>query len=212
MYTPYQLQFGRIARNKLLNLPLDPHLLSSLETETQLLKHHKFDVSDSETEEKGEDTLADEDQEGEEVYWRPVLTKVLLDNHPNSFTRKRRTALEENGITENVLQLRVILDSSNRQDGQQSERDDQENINEENVVAELLGNKYDRTCRNNVILSNNNNVFMLNIENVFRTCRNNVILSNNNNVFISYNNNVFMLNNKNVFRTCSNNVIMLQQL
>ena len=137
MYTPYQLQYGQMARNKMLNLPLDPHLLSSLETETELLKHHKFEVSESEGEEDNsdEDNLIGDDNAADEE--GVVLTKILLDVHPNSFTQRRRKALVEDGVTLNVLQSRVPR--TQRLNVPSSEDGDEE---EENVGLETIGTSF----------------------------------------------------------------------
>ena len=112
-FTPYQLQYGVIARNKLLNLPLDPHLLCALETETQLMKHHKFDVSDSESEDE-------EDLARPRLIVSPDgtnyedglihLKTVLLDNNPDSFAVRRRKELVEGGVKRNVLQSALLVE------------------------------------------------------------------------------------------------------
>ena len=115
-FTPYQLQYGVISRNKLLNLPLDPHLLSSLQTETELMKHHKFDVSDSESEDEDvqANPIVSPDSESSQ-YGLVSFRTVLIDNNPLSFAMRRRSDLIKEGVTRNVLQsaLQVEVEEEN---------------------------------------------------------------------------------------------------
>jgi hypothetical protein len=100
-----------MSRNKLLNLPLDPHLLSSLQTETELMKHHKFDVSDSESEDEDVQANRVVSPETDSPHDGLVcLRTVLLDNNPLSFAVRRRNELVKEGVTRNVLQSALLVE------------------------------------------------------------------------------------------------------